>query len=77
MTFSEAKDQAAYTLYSKKFIEVENSEAVDHRLRTVEYAAELYARQVAEDFYYAGAGGRFSFVIKDFEQSIFTKTQNY
>lgn len=44
MTLEQAKDRAAYLMYSKRFDEITNTDAVDHRLRTMEKAAELYGR---------------------------------
>ena len=44
MTLQEAKERVALLLYSKRFDEIQNSDAIDHRLRAMEHAAELYAR---------------------------------
>lgn len=44
MTFEEAKQRISFNLYSRRFEEVQNSEYIDHRLRVVELAADLYAR---------------------------------
>lgn len=47
MNLQETIDQVAYMLYSKKFDEVKNTEAIDHRQRVLEMAAELYAKSMA------------------------------